>query len=338
LVVLLVLLAVTALVRNRAETALVCLIFSGLMRPEAWLYIWAVALWLLIRKQIGLVRALSYSLVAPTIWLSMVWMSTGTPSHVVNQAASQPPSKLLAPTWQLIDQIPLPALVFAGVTLACFFAYIQRNRTLTVLLAAAVSAVALYQIMVTLGMASQPRYLMPGAALLIICSAWGFSRAVDALPNRRAQELMTLAVVCGLVISVPAIVYLKVLGRGTTTSVIASPDRQVAALDALSEAVGLAGGKSAVLAKGRPIMVNISMRTGMAWKLGVPLGKIAPVWPDTKASGVKGPAFAFEAPASDAGESFGLPLGVSSTTVGKSGPWRVLLIDPPGRPSPKVSR
>ena len=331
--VLLLLVAIGALVGRRSQTALVALALAGLVRPEVWLYLSPIAFVLARSGSIGRARAAAISLASPAVWLVMGWLATGSPTAVVSEAISIAPPGVFEFAAKAVSLLPLPVLTIPGVALACVFAVVERNRTVGLILAAGFSWVAIFSLKVAFDFAGNPRYLLPAVAILVVCSGWGVSRTVAALPSEELRRPVRLACFAGLAIATGLLFVSNVRPGGKPRSMVELADARVKALDSLDRAIASVGGRDAVLARERPLMLNIPTRTALAWKLDVPIGRVATVWPNTLASGIKRPAFAFEASTNDAGESLGLPDGVPSVELRRVGAWRVLLVPGPDSPA-----
>ena len=333
LLVLLVLLAAERWIAADAPGALVLLGVAGLLRPELWPIVGALALALTWTERRVRPAVWAAALGAPVVWLGMDRIGGGTAADQIHAGAGacagcalvlaapralvsiERHADALGVLRRLAQSIALPALALSGFALAVPRERDVRRR----LLVLGLVALAWVAIVAAMGQAGYPgarRYLVGPAAVLGVLAGIGMAdllRRVPGAPGRWAIGLVVAALIAGS-------------GTGTITSTARLPGiarRQQRMLDGLPSAIALAGGRDVVVAAGRPA-VNPWVHTALAWDLDVPLGEIQATWHSTRRHPAWAPpAMVFRGPPDIAGAAPAIGLSRPTTPVGRSGAWAV---------------
>jgi len=220
---------------GRLRAALALGAACALLRVEAWPFLLAagVVAW---RRDAG-VRPLlaALALLVPAAWFVPEWLGSGDVLRSGARARVPNPGQpalsdlpALASLWAAAKLLLIP--LWIGVVLAL------RDRSARLVAAAGGAWVLLVAAMAEAGFSGEPRYALPGVALLAIAGAAGLARAAFA-----RRVVVGVAVVAA---AVPAVVELR--------DVRDAQAHQWALARDLGDAVAAAGGREAVLACGRP--------------------------------------------------------------------------------------
>ncbi len=310
---------------SRPLAALALLALAGLIRPELWLIALIYGLWC--AHQLGRRRGLIGALVIapPLVWMVLDWAGSGgfaqgaataqgkTPTSAAREAI--PALEVLS---RLGDSVIAPVLLLALVAL--MLAWRRRSREVLWLALLVIGWVALVAVMAQLGFTGARRYLAGPAALSCVLAGVGAGWLIAAVSARRARY------------AAAGILALIFLGLGLFVLRTDARLLSVALLDAeqsdqLSGAVTAAGGRSAVVAAGKPA-INPYEQTGLAWKLKLPLSEVQGSWgsSDTRPNW-QPPAIVFVAPTRLAGPRPAFEPGVKSIKLGSYGRWEVFRAD-----------
>jgi hypothetical protein len=267
---------------GRPRAALACGVGCALLRVEAWPFLLAAGL-VLWRRRPGdrgrppggpppasavrrlrrlrpppapLVAALAVAV--PALWLVPEWIGSG---DVLRSGAR---ARMPNPGQPALADVPAAAALGEAITLVLWplwagvVALVLRRRSddLRALAPAAVGAawILLVAAMAQAGFSGEPRYSLPGAALVAISGAIGLA----ALVRRRAALALAGALV--LLAALPRLADLPDLRRAQAYQWDLAAD--------LADAVRAAGGRSTVLACGRPYVGHLRGPL-MAYRLGV---------------------------------------------------------------------
>jgi hypothetical protein len=296
---------------GRLRAALALGVACALLRVEAWPFLAAAGLaaW---RRDPGVRAPLAaLAVLVPAAWFVPEWLGSGDVLRSGARARIPNPGQpafaevpALASLWAAAKLLLVP--LWIGVVLAL------REPRARALAAAGGAWVALVAVMAQAGFSGEPRYALPGVALLAVAGAAGLARAAAA-PALRPAALGGRAAVAaaGAIVAlaaVPALVELR--------DVRVAQAHQWALARDLDAAVAAAGGRDAVLACGRPY-VGRYRGPLMAYTLEVTKRTVEPD------AAPHAPGVVFRArltsgsePAPDAGPPF--------RAAGRVGEWEVL--------------
>ena len=247
---------------GRLRAALALGVACALMRVEAWPFVAAagVVAW---RRDPGLRAPLAaLAVLVPAAWFVPEWLGSGDVLRSGARARIPNPGQpalaevpALASLWAAAKLLLVP--LWIGVVLALREPRAPARGTSGGARAFAVAGgawLALVAVMAQAGFSGEPRYALPGVALLAVAGAAGLARAVgarietidraqpDQVSPRRMLAVAAVAVVA--LAAVPALLELR--------DVRAAQAHQWALARDLDAAVAAAGGRDAVLACGRP--------------------------------------------------------------------------------------
>ena len=305
LLVLLLLLAATRWAERRPRPALALLGVAGLLRPELWPIVVALAV-LLTRRERRLSPLVAVAALAPpAVWLGLTWIGSGTflgefrgvisiegcigcatimavPRATVTVNEHTTFIGVLA---HLTEALPLPALVLAGIAVVD-----RRTRSATGLIAlVAIAWIVTVGAMAQIGYPGSRRYLVAPAALLAIVAGVGVVQVLLRAHSRRARVAAGAVIAATLIASYAPELLLN-------ARLISVARRQQQNLEALRVVVDRAGGPAAVRAAGGAV-VNPWVQTALAWDLGVDLDQVRATWHSTRREpGWKPPALVFRGP------------------------------------------
>ena len=220
---------------DRPRAALACGVACALLRVEAWPFLLVFGLMLWRRRPEDRALLVACAAAIPALWFvpellgSGDVLRSGARARVPNPgqpALSDLPA--LASLWAAAKLLLIP--LWIGVVLAL------RDRSARLVAAAGGAWVLLVAAMAEAGFSGEPRYALPGVALLAIAGAAGLARVAFA-----RRVVVGVAVVAA---AVPAVVELR--------DVRDAQAHQWALARDLGDAVAAAGGREAVLACGRP--------------------------------------------------------------------------------------
>lgn len=239
---------------GRHRAALGCVGALGLLRPEAWAFALVYALWLG-RSDRAVRPWLVLGAVATLVaWFVPEWLGSGDPlrsgdrARVPNAGA---PATADVPAWASVRvALGLPLLPLALAALAAP-GRARLPGALGLLWIAEVAVMAQL-----LGTSGEPRYALPGAALVAVSGAAG----VVALARRGALARGALAVALLVAVAV------RLDGAGAE---LRRADAAARLSAALPVAIARAGGRDRVLACGRPVTGRFR-GPAVAWALRVP--------------------------------------------------------------------
>jgi hypothetical protein len=320
--------------------ALVLMTLAALGRPELWAVLILYAIYVMWQREARWPVAIALLLVVPVMWLGGDWWGSGDPFHgsdlakgfrtrVIQhrQAAikrdEQKNVKLDRSTGISLEHtyrgarvlLILPAFVAALVALA--FAIYRRERTTLALAAGAFVLFWVIAIMGTLGYGGSPRFMFPAAGMVAVLGGVGVAELIRL--GRRPWAMALIAVVT-VGVTLPF-----AIDRGREFSARSHEVRLRADLqDQLDEAVSLAGGRSAVLALGRP-RVNSTFSHQLAWDLGLHQSQIGAVADRN---------IVFEGASTKVNPSRGPRVpshGVRVRQVASVGIWQVLQVEKTGK-------
>jgi hypothetical protein len=266
---------------GRRSHALVAVFLVCLLRPEVFPFLALYATWLW-RAEPALRRlTASLAVALPALWLAPDWIGSGDPLGAGRKASSEPPWSL-----SVRDQPWLAALqrthriaglpLELGALVAATFAVHRRDSRALALFAVAVTWVALVVAMTEAGFSGSTRYFVPAAVIASILSGLGAAWTVEAaarLPSRLGLRTGWIRPAAGAVAALAIAVACAPWTESRLDLLDRQRDESVELADLhreLRDALGRAGGASAVVAIGPP-SVNRAFQTQLAWATSLPL-------------------------------------------------------------------
>ena len=227
---------------GRLRAALALGVACALLRVEAWPFLAAagVVAW---RRDPGVRVPLTLlAVLVPAAWFGPEWLGSGDVLRSGGRARIPNPGQpalaevpALASLWAAAKLLLVP--LWVGVVLAL------REPRVRALAVAGGAWVALVAAMAQAGFSGEPRYALPGVALLAVAGAAGLARAAATGRPRRPALLAAAAAMLAVAV-LPALAEVR--------EVRAAQAHQWALARDLDQAVAAAGGRDAVLACGRP--------------------------------------------------------------------------------------
>lgn len=247
-----------------------CAVALSLIRPEAWLFIGVYAIVLWIREPRWRWQVAAGIALIGIAWFVPPWIAVGDPFGASTHAATFNGHLGSSPAWTVLRRgIQLTVLpVWIGALVALAFALRRRNRLTLILAGCALIWVAIVVISTVAAYPGLARFMLPADAIACVLFGVGVSDLASLAPDR------TIATV--------AVMGLALLTVWLSHSRISAIHKQVraarvaaSALSDLSLAIDRAGGPHALLPCPQSrIAVNHTAGTALAWKLGVPLGRV----------------------------------------------------------------
>lgn len=236
---------------RRHGQALALGVAAGLVRPEAWLFLLAYGLGLW-RREPALRPWLAGAAVAlPALWFVPEWLGSGDVLRSGSRAqVPNPGQPATADVPALASLRAAAGIPLAPLTVLAFAALVPARTRL--LAAAALGWVLLVALMAQGGFSGEPRYALPGAAVLAVPAALVLVRAPRGV------------VVAGLA----ALVLAAVLRAGDVVGEVRRAGDDARLWASLPAAVEAAGGRDALLACGPPVTGRFR-GTGVAYALRV---------------------------------------------------------------------
>jgi hypothetical protein len=254
--------------QDRPAAALACAVGCALLRVEAWPFL-AVAGFVVWRRRPAWRPALAaLAVLIPAAWLipeligSGDLLRSGTRARVPNPgqpALADVPALAALESAAALPLWPLWGGVAALVVLRAWAALL--------LVAAGAAWIAIVAAMAQAGFSGEPRYALPGAALLALGGAVGLVLAARAARARAAVVATVATVALVAVAAGPRLADLA--------SVRAEQAYQGELASELADAVRAAGGREAVLACGRPYVGPLRGPL-MAYRMDVPKHAVEP--------------------------------------------------------------
>ena len=260
---------------GRHRAALACAVACALLRVETWpfLALAAVRAW---RRHPDLRPLLGLAAVAvPAAWLVLELAGSGEALRSAARARTPSPGQpALADAPALASLAAAARLVlwplWGGVVLLAARVAAGGDAAARAALAPAVVGgawLAVVAAMAQAGFSGEPRYALPGAALVSVSGAAGLALATRSVRRERQQSVVALVVVAVAVAVVP---------RAAALPRVRQVQEHQWALQAdLAGAVDAAGGRAAVLACGRPYVGPLRGPL-LAYRLGVPKHVVEP--------------------------------------------------------------
>ncbi|HUE26337.1 MAG TPA: hypothetical protein VMP89_06150 [Solirubrobacteraceae bacterium] len=268
-------------------TAFLLGVATGLMRPEAWPFVFVYALWLWFYEPAfrgPWMRALLIAGLAalPFFWFVPPWISTGQPflaaTHAHDYNGHLGSNRFLEVLRRGVDLQTLGVLILALVATAIA---VLRRQVVTIALAVIAAAWWVVVVAETLdGYPGLERFYLPAAAITCVLAGVAVVElaqlAARAVRSAARAPLAQAAAAAAVVVALLAFATTFVTGR---ISVARAQDsiasHAVTRLDQLSAAVAAVGGHNAAYpCHSSFTAVNHSVQTALAWKLHVTLGRV----------------------------------------------------------------
>lgn len=265
--------AVESHLDGRRSRALLLGAAMALLRPEAWPFFGAYALWCWWREPASRPLVLGTTLAIPVLWFGGDWWGSGDPWHGADSAQVIEGSALDR-LGRALDHAAKVVVAPAWVAAAAGVLSARRRgageRVLVVLAGAAVLWLAIVVVMsVALGYAALSRFLLPAGAVLCVLAGVGVVRLVAWAGRDRRR---TLALAAGLLVALPFVAQ-RATALGALFEGIEERARSEADLEA---AIVDAGGPEVVRACGE-VSIDRSLlpQAALAWRLGLPLDGVS---------------------------------------------------------------
>ena len=233
--------AILAWRRERWGVALACGVGCALLRVEAWpfLLVAGVLLW---RRGVLRPWLVVCAVAVPALWFVPEWLGSGdilrSGSRALMTAPGLPSAQAVPALAALREAAALPLWPLWLGAVLCFLPAARAARPV---LLAGLAWIALVAAMAQAGFSGEPRYSLPGGALVAIAGAAAFM-----LVRPRAAPLVALAL---LVAAAPKLARLDDLRRDQAFAAELVTD--------LERVIVAGGGRDAILACGRPYVGNL---------------------------------------------------------------------------------
>ncbi len=229
---------------GRPRRALACGVACALLRVEAWPFLLAFGVFLWRRRPEDRPLLAAAAVAVPALWFVPELLASGDPVRSGARARvpnpGQPAEAAVPALASLREAAAQPLWpLWAGAALAA--ALVPASRAL---LAAGVAWIGLVAVMAQAGFSGEPRYALPGAALVAVAGAAGLAAAA-----RRHAAAGLVAAALLLVAAWPKLADLDDLRRDQAWAAGLSTD--------LERTIDAMGGRRAVLACGRPYVGDL---------------------------------------------------------------------------------
>jgi hypothetical protein len=228
---------------DRPRVALACGVACALLRVEAWPFLLAFGLMLWRRRPEHRALLVACAAAIPALWFIPELIGSGDLLRSGSRARmpnpGQPATEAVPALAALREAATLPLWPLWAGAIACL---VTRSPART-LLVAGLAWIGLVAVMAQAGFSGEPRYSLPGAALVAVAGAVG----LVALARTRAAA--AVAAVLLLVAAAPKLADLPDLRDDQAYQ------RDLAA--GLARAIETAGGRDALLACGRPYVGDL---------------------------------------------------------------------------------
>ena len=190
---------------GRARAALACAVGCALLRVEAWPFVLALGILLWRRRPQDRALLVACAVAVPALWFVPEWLGSGDALRSGSRARMPNPGQPALADVPALASLKEAAQVllwplWAGVA-ACLFLPAARAARLP--LAAGAAWVAIVAIMAQAGFSGEPRYAIPGMALIAIAAAVGLTRFGDlwVTRTRRSPHLATAAIAAAIIVA-----------------------------------------------------------------------------------------------------------------------------------------
>lgn len=261
-------------------------IAASLIRPEAWPFVLAYAIWLWFKDSRMRILVVVGLLMIPFFWFVPPWIGSGQPflaaSHAKQYNGHLGKHRFLEVLRRGVDLQLLPVFLLGlvAVALALFTRPARARDRLTMALAACAAGWWVLVVALTLdGYPGLERFYLPAAGITCVLAGVAVVRVAE-LAGRASEGFGRAALARAVPLAVAvALIGLSVpfaTGRiNTARAQEPVARRAVKRLDQLSAAVRAVGGRWAVFpCRSSFAAVNHGVQTALAWKLHVTLGRV----------------------------------------------------------------
>jgi hypothetical protein len=226
---------------GRPRAALACGVGCALLRVEAWPFLLAFGVLLWRRRPQDRALLVACAVAVPALWFVPEWLGSGDVLRSGSRARTPNPGQPATEAFPAFAALrEAGALLLFPLWIGALFA----PRAARPLLFAGLAWIALVAVMAQAGFSGEPRYSLPGGALVAIAGAAGL---VAIARHRRAAP--ALAGVLLAVAAVPKLANLPDLRRDQAYQRSLASD--------LREVIVVAGGRETLLACGRPYVGSL---------------------------------------------------------------------------------
>jgi len=297
---------------------------AALIRPEVWPFLVLYALWRWReterREQAAMIGGL---LLVPLLWFGPPGL-IGDPFSASSHAANYNGDTGSNPGWTALKRGLGLALAPLWVAALVAVALRPRDRVVRAVAIGAVAWLALVVVMTIGGYPGLARFMLPAAAIACVLAGVGAVELTRRAAGAGGTALGAIAAVALLAVGVAfAVGPARTEVHHTRTAIDAARLQHQ-----LTRAIAAAGGRSRVLACGA-IAVNHTAQTALAWKLDVPLDRVALT--------LKRPGIVFRGPqnlALGAPPPVDMPQPWRKVPLVHVGVWFVRLVLPDHAPAP----
>ncbi len=231
---------------ERYRAALACGVGCALLRVEAWPFLLAAGIVLWRRRPQDRPLLAACAVTVPALWLvpeligSGDLLRSGTRARMPNPGQ---PATAAVPAWAALrEAAALPLWPLWAGAVACLA--LPAARVARPVLAAGLAWIALVAVMAQAGFSGEPRYSLPGGALVAIAGAAGL---VALARDRRAAAVLACALL--LVAAAPKLIDLPDIRRDQAWQRGLASD--------LASVIRVAGGRDVLLECGRPYVGDL---------------------------------------------------------------------------------
>jgi hypothetical protein len=238
------LLAIEAWRADRLRLALACGVGCALLRVEAWPFLLAAGIVLWRRRPADRPLLAACGIAVPALWFVPEWLGSGDVLRSGSRARVPNPGQPATEAVPALASARESAALLVWPLLIGAVAAWHLVRTARPLLLAGLAWIVLVALMAQAGFSGEPRYSLPGGALVAIAGAAGLVALVRSIGRRATAAAAAVTAPLVLAAAAPKLADLPQLRRDQAYA-------QGLAAD-LEDAIAAAGGRAAVLACGPP--------------------------------------------------------------------------------------